>query len=228
MIYKIILPLIFFISLIGNSISQTAIITYTVESLNKKDSEIVNKVNAELELKEFTLSYDKTQSFFKQEKYIPKDELYSKLSATVIGAQFDYFQNSTLKEAIHNQEVSGKMYQVDYSFKMKDWKLTNESTTINDYTCYKAILIQYNKRTESNFEIVAWYTPNIPAGFGPIGYGGLPGIILQLQYKTFVYTATAITLNPKNVSLEKIRKGERVSVDKIVELMRAARKVTED
>jgi GLPGLI family protein len=43
--------------------------------------------------------------------------------------------------------------------------------------------------------VTAWYAPDIPVRFGPIGYGGLPGLILELQNESATFYVTKINLN---------------------------------
>lgn len=67
---------------------------------------------------------------------------------------------------------------------INDWQLFNESKRINDYLCYKAVsVLEYitYKGKKISTEVVAWYSPFIPLSHGPKGYGGLPGLILELQ-----------------------------------------------
>ena len=225
--YFLIIQLFFFLSS-QFCLSQTGRVTYSVVNLNESNATRVKKMKEELELMEFTLSYDREKSFFKKEKHIPKDQLISNIATVIIGAPSDFFQNLKNKESLHNISISNNMYQVDHSYKMKNWTLTTETVVIEKYTCYKAILKEYNSRTESYLETIAWYTPDIPASFGPIGYGGLPGLILQLQYKTSVFTATNIILNPKKVNIENIEIGSKITVKEQVKLLRKGRKVTED
>lgn len=207
---------------------QTGIIIYKVSPLEKKESELATKIQKEQELMEFQLSYNSEKSFFKLLKYIPIDELYSKIAATLSGADEDFFQNTVNKTSLYNKTVNNKTYKVNHSYKMNNWELTNENIVINNYVCYKAILKEYNDKTEQYFNTTAWYTPDIPIGYGPIGYGGLPGVILHLQFNNNVFTATDIVLNPKKTDIKTISEGKLVTVKEIVKLMRAARKVTED
>ena len=64
----------------------------------------------------------------------------------------------------------------------QNWVYTNESKVIDGYTCYKAT----NEYIVDNGKIfkhpvIAWFCPQIPISIGPRGYGGLPGLILELQ-----------------------------------------------
>ena len=208
--------------------SQEGRVTYKVENTIKSDSERVKKLKEELELIEYTLKFNEKKSNFIKERTISKNEKYGKLALALSGFLNSYFQFSASKEALYNQEIKGLLYKVDNSYKMKGWELTSESTIINDYTCYKAILMKYNDRYEKYLKTTAWYTPEIPAGYGPLGYGGLPGLILQLERYKSVFTATKIVLNPKRIKMDNIKNGPKISVQEMVKLKRSARKVTED
>ena len=64
----------------------------------------------------------------------------------------------------------------------QNWVYTNETKIIDGYTCYKAT----NEYIVTNGKIfkhpvIAWFCPQIPISIGPRGYGGLPGLILELQ-----------------------------------------------
>lgn len=55
-----------------------------------------------------------------------------------------------------------------------DWKLRDSTKTIGGYTCSRARCMYGGRIYE------AWYTPQIPASFGPYKFGGLPGMILEI------------------------------------------------
>lgn len=211
-----------------NIYSQTGKISYKIEAKEKSKEELKININNELELFEFELNYNKNLSYFKKRKTIYNNDRFGNIATVLIGATDDYFQNSTEKTSYFNKTIKNNLYQVDNSFKMNKWELTNESILINGYTCYKAIMNEYNTRTETSFKTIGWYTPEIPAGYGPIGYGGLPGLILQLEYKSFVYNVKEIKLNPKKVQLETLKNNPKITIEEMVILMRKARKVTKD
>ncbi|MEZ4781003.1 MAG: GLPGLI family protein [Flavobacteriaceae bacterium] len=222
---------IFHLILFYNTISygQTAFVTYKLQSTNPSESERVLKVKKEVELMEFTLSYNQNSSFFHKEKNVPVDRYIANIASILSGAGNDFYQYSKNKTVLQNQQITGKMYQVDYSRKFNGWQLTNETKQINQYTCYKAILPEFNEHTQSTTETIAWFTLEIPAPYGPIGYGGLPGLILELTYKYAVYSVKSITLNPKKgVDFPKIKEGKVITENEWVVLMRKARKVTDD
>ncbi len=68
--------------------------------------------------------------------------------------------------------------------------------------------------------VTAWFTPQIPVKNGPAEYGGLPGLILELNIDRMTILCSKIVVNPKNaVEIKKPAKGKEVSreeFDKIV------------
>lgn len=75
-----------------------------------------------------------------------------------------------------------------------NWELINETKNIENKTCYKAkcIDIASEKKNQPKFEVIAWYCPEIPVQLGPLIYGGLPGLILELNFNEFTYVAEKI------------------------------------
>lgn len=77
-----------------------------------------------------------------------------------------------------------------------DWALTNETKLIDNYLCYKATNIykvEYGAKV-FNHPVTAWYCPALPYSYGPIGYGNLPGLILELQVRNAVFGVKNINL----------------------------------
>ena len=92
------------------------------------------------------------------------------------------------------------------------WKTQNDTKKIGEYNCFKAtteIIVNSKGRKQL---ITAWFTPKIPVSFGPLGYDGLPGLILELEVYKKIYYAKKITLNFKEViKIEKPIKGIKVT-----------------
>ena len=59
--------------------------------------------------------------------------------------------------------------------------------------------------------VIAWYCPEIPYKFGPAGYGGLPGMILELQEKNNVFGAIKIELKAPLEKIQIPKKGIKIS-----------------
>lgn len=60
--------------------------------------------------------------------------------------------------------------------------------------------------------VTAWFTPQIPVSNGPAEYGGLPGLILEMNIDRVTILCSKIVLNPENVKpIKKPAKGKEVS-----------------
>lgn len=92
------------------------------------------------------------------------------------------------------------------------WKLYKENKKIGNYVCLKAtteIIVDFKGRKEL---ITAWFTPKIPLSFGPLGYDGLPRLILELEIRKKIYFVKKIILNPKEeIKIETPNKGVKVT-----------------
>ena len=73
------------------------------------------------------------------------------------------------------------------------WEILEEYDTIGKYQVIKAKTF-FRGRT-----FIAWFTPNIPVGYGPWKLNGLPGLILKMHDKDhlFLWYIKAINLNAK-------------------------------
>lgn len=92
-------------------------------------------------------------------------------------------------DTIQELKLLGNVYVnvIDVN-KGQDWKISNETKTINNY---KAIKATCNFRGR-NWE--AWFTPDISFFSGPWKFRGLPGLILQIndETKKYVYNIEKI------------------------------------
>jgi GLPGLI family protein len=60
--------------------------------------------------------------------------------------------------------------------------------------------------------VTAWYTPQIPVQNGPSEYGGLPGLILELNVYRTTILCSKLVMNPKDAEkIEAPSKGQEVS-----------------
>lgn len=61
-------------------------------------------------------------------------------------------------------------------------------------------------------QIEAWYTPQIPVSHGPLEYGGLPGLILEVKVGDTVMLCSKVIINPKDkTKIEAPDRGKEVS-----------------
>ncbi len=128
-----------------------------------------------------------------------------------------YFIDLDIKESVHQTEFMGKQFLIKGTPKKVDWKLGKGKKKIVDYICMEATTM-----IEDTITVTAWFTPQIPVSIGPNGFGGLPGMILQIERDNGeqITTATSIELStPKMELIMAPTKGKKVKkeqFDKIV------------
>lgn len=177
----------------------------------KKAQDGANKITLTLKFN------DKESLFYSNEMINDEDVNFAKIFTETDDVYFTE-QNSNIKLKQVNM-FFGK-YVIHYSDN-RNWTLENETKTIDNYLCYKATseLVVKNKKGEFKYPIIAWYCPSIPLNFGPKGYSGLPGLILELQERNTLFGVQKINLNENNIVLKKPNDGKLVSqeeFDKIV------------
>ncbi len=97
------------------------------------------------------------------------------------------------------------------------WKITGNQKSILGYPCMEATTGEGDKM------VTAWFTPVIPVPAGPSNYGGLPGMILQLETSIGKQVTTAVKIEteaPGEGVIVKPDKGKNVTreeFDKILE-----------
>ena len=151
--------------------------------------------------------------------------------------------NTKERTKIIEDDIFGKEFLIVEKLQQFDWKLLNETKKIGDYTCFKAkLLVPVSDKQKKEYEeflkkeeikpslfkmqepkdkmIIAWYTPEIPASFGPNNYWGLPGLILEVTDGKTVILCSKVVLNTKDKKEIKAPKnGKEVTqaeYDKIV------------
>ncbi|MBG6062465.1 GLPGLI family protein [Flavobacterium sp. CG_9.1] len=110
------------------------------------------------------------------EKYGKKYETTSSVSRPTSLAYYKDLETKKYK-VVATQEA--KDVNIIEKLTKFDWRLINESKTINGYACKKATTT--NTAYNSNQSIVAWFTEAIPVNDGPAQYHGLPGFIIQIE-----------------------------------------------
>lgn len=108
-------------------------------------------------------------------------------------------------------ETLGKKYRIEDAAPKYKWKILNEIREIEGYLCMKAETTDAIKGQT----IHAWFTDAIPALGGPEGYGGLPGLILEINKNDgdVIITATDVNIEEAEVKLPipKKMKGKEIT-----------------
>lgn len=165
---------------------------------------------------DFLLKFNNNESFFYSKclNFQVEEDRYYRLAKMSGGRSGDWYVNSMTKERLRKVDAFGQEFIVKSSIEKNEWHLLNESKRIGNYLCYKATAIYIVKNSKGTFNhpVEVWYTPELPIAFGPLGYGGLPGLIVELTVRNVKYTISKIMLNPeKKIEIKKPTKGKLVT-----------------
>ena len=143
------------------------------------------------------------------------------------------YKNIKEKRMANKTDLMGKIFLIKDNLVSYDWELTGETKNIGNYTCYKAAYeieeddiiidmidgeVKEVKKTIKR-TIVAWYTLDVPVSNGPSNYGGLPGLILEVNDGDETIMCSEIVLNPKEVKeIKEPIKGKIVTREKFAEI----------
>ncbi|WP_298306620.1 GLPGLI family protein [Flavobacterium sp.] len=177
----------------------------------------------------FFLDFNDTAMLFYENKKMNSGENNTNFSSAFSGVDGKYYKEK--KSNIIFNEIDNHIGHIILK-KIDDtkWVLTKESKKIQGYLCYKATTVSTVKNSAGTFKrtIIAWYCPMIPASFGPKGYGGLPGLILELQDRNIIIGATKIELKTKDAKIEIPKNGKLVTEEEYKKLITDFAKKIED
>jgi GLPGLI family protein len=209
--------LLLFISLPSFSQIKGGEISYTVSlkfdegfSKDKNLKDYYKKAQEGAKKLILTLKFNEKESIFYANDLMEDEEIEWAKSFTETDDIY-YVQQNSDNKLLQTEIFQGK-YVINYSEK-RTWKLENESKLIDGYLCYKATseLVVKNNVGVFKYPIVAWYCPSIPLNFGPKGYSGLPGLILELQERNTLFGVQKINVAEKNVIIKKPNDGKIVT-----------------
>ena len=177
----------------------------------------------------FSLDFNDIAMQFYENKKMSSEENNTIFSSAFSGIDGKYYKEK--KSNVIFNEIDNNIGHL--ILKKNDdtkWTLTKESKRIQDYLCYKASAIVTVKNSAGTFKrtIIAWFCPMIPVSFGPKGYGGLPGLIMELQDRNIIIGATKIELKTKDTKIEMPKKGKLISEEEYKKLIRDFAKKMED
>lgn len=199
---------------------------------------IAERMKSMLE-KTFVLTFNKEESIYKEQEKLDTNPMGAGFSMMMgsftPGPQY---KNLRTGEMLEENEFFGKQFLIIDSIPQLDWQLGKESKQIGEYTVFKATAIKKldstdfqmarpkkREKTEpksddpmdmieipEEIEITAWYTPQIPVSNGPGEFGGLPGLIMELNMYRTTLLCSKVVINFKNPDkIERPKKGEKVT-----------------
>lgn len=100
-------------------------------------------------------------------------------------------RNYNTKKSEDIVETFGKKYSIEDDIPKYKWKILNEIKEVAGYLCMKAETYDPVK----DQTIVAWFSDAIPSQAGPEGFGGLPGMILEININNGCLIVVATDVN---------------------------------
>ena len=179
--------------------------------------------------KKYILEFNSTESMYKEQTKLDVDDGRSGYNwmAQYVGDNIGkLYKNINDKVSINETEFMGRFFLLTDSLSDQRWKMTGESKKIGKYTCYKATYekeieestfsfgnweqnLNNQKKKMRKVNVVAWFTPEIPIATGPSWYGGLPGLILEINDDKSTVLCTKIVMNPTEKSkIKRPKKGK--------------------
>lgn len=200
-------------------------ITYKVELVNnQKKIDSLSKVNPNSSVveilktqkpREYELFFNDSVSL-SQIKERMNSEAFNgiDLVALHLGKSSKFYTYKKKRLILNEKESMGESFILSQHF--LKWKLINRKKKIGKYTVYMATTEKEIISIKGSIKrkITAWYCPEIPIGFGPREFSGLPGLILELEEGSLNFKAEKIELNSnRKIKIKTPTKGKRVTLD---------------
>jgi GLPGLI family protein len=142
-----------------------------------------------------------------------------------------FYTNIKSNTKLESFNFFGGDYLVSDAFNTLNWKLNKNTKIIGSYTCYQATAHikekRLNGKEDFEYDVIAWYTPDIAIPFGPLNYEGLPGLILEINSNNRIFIAEKIRFI-KEKEIKKISKptiGKQMSRENfLIELNKISKK----
>ncbi len=190
--------------------AQTLKVTYTErvdlsESLSQIDNPAIKKMVMEKTgtPKRFELISSNGISLYKKEE---KQDYNQNVTIMGAGGSEDIiYKNHKKNEFVNQTDFMSRTFLIQDKLSKLNWKITDETQKIGNYSCRKAVL----KRGDNN--IIAWFTDEISSNDGPREYYGLPGLILKVKTKSIIIEATNISVSKEKADIKKPTKGKKVT-----------------
>jgi GLPGLI family protein len=204
---------------VGNAYYKKQLSSST-DSLNDK---YMKQALKSLKNREYKLAFNNTEAIYDEVKVLDIND-NPVVEAFVAGiSQFsgEVYFNQLKKSVINKKELFGSAFLIEKN--SINWILSKDTLKIDNYLCYNATttrIIENSKGTH-NLKVTAWYAPEIPLSYGPDGYGGLPGLILQLSNNGSITSLKKIEFfnEKEKVNISFSAKGKKVSEDEFDRMM---------
>lgn len=162
----------------------------------------------------FTLKANSSYSYFTSNSKISENSI--DLIGRMSKAAGDYYQSFSDNKITIIRDYKGLDFTINDKVE-KNWKITSEKKNILGKECIKAV----STLKPNTF---AWYTPEIKTPTGPVEYGGLDGLILELIQGEAHYTAIEIKKLDSEPKIKIPKKGRLVTMEEYNKMVKESEK----
>ena len=179
--------------------------------------------------REFELTFNRGESLYKEIEELEKDDHRGpRFMTMMVGGGGTLYKDVVNGTYLDKVEFFGKQFLISDTLEKLNWKLEKGTKAIGKYQCNKATAERVVTLTRSEsvdgvskdstfsdtITITAWYTMQVPVSNGPAQYGGLPGLIMELNDGTTTMLCVRVSLKPgEEVSIKKPDGGDKVTQD---------------
>ncbi len=208
---------------------------------NPRIEEQLKAQMAKMFQKTFILNFNRTESTYQEDVKLEQPKIPKSNGNVVLmsfgngGGNDFYYKNIQENRISAKADLMGKTFLIKDDLPSFEWEFTGETKYIGNYKVSKAIWMrevenvhmssvngEITEATETKKQTTtAWYTMDIPVGNGPRQYGGLPGLILELNNGNQTIVCTEIVLNPEDrPKIKEPEKGKVVNRKKFEKISR--------
>ena len=166
---------------------------------------------------EFKLLYKNNESLSYGIK--PKSKDVQKLYFDFEGNDTIFTSTKTKEILIYKHDFWFTNLMLSHHYDKHNWIISDETKLIDNMICLKATtsFIEEDSNQKREYKVIAWFNPQINVPIGPKGFGGLPGLIMELAVGFDIYFIKEINFNTltENIKFQKTRKKTKsMTLDK--------------
>lgn len=179
------------------------------KELEQKVKEAMTKPNY------YTLTLTPQESDFRMVEKVENEQPTGGMMIKMAPSSGITYKNLKENIILESNSSFNQDFLITDEIKTYDWKISNESKEILGYEVRKAEAV-----VDSTTNLIAWYAPKLTYKNGPDVYGGLPGLIMEIEVNSdspdrgkrkFIYKAISLEVPKDKKVIERPKKGKKIS-----------------
>lgn len=153
------------------------------------------------------LKSDSLMQLYSKKNTVNAEEMNLLLNIKV-QSDLQVFKNYQEQNVYYQNRVYHNKYEYSETQPTINWTLSEDSKIILGYSCKRATT-HYRGR-----DYIAWYTTAIPQSQGPVYFGGLPGLIMEITEETGKIKLVAVGVNKTPMTMYKRNESSYLQVSR--------------